>query len=115
MSLTATAVKRYVCEYAPSSAFNYAADEVYDMLTDHNVEIWQSDEYDNHCDWEINGKETLQKYVKKLKKLPPDAVNKYFKKDKDNAYVTNQYVIDVLEEWIDCYDEEDRVIRVHWY
>jgi hypothetical protein len=115
MGLTATAVKRYVCEYAPSSAFDYAADEVYDMLTDNDVEIWQSDDFDNYCEWEINGKKTLQKLVKKLKKLPPNTVNKHFRRNKNNSYVTNKYVIEILEEWISCYDEKNKVVRVHWY
>jgi hypothetical protein len=112
MGCRATIVTKYVCEYG-GSAFNWAADEVYEMLTDNDVVVGQTNEDDNYSDWDIQNPDAVQAYVDKLKKLPQDKVNKYFKKNKECQDATNGYVVVVLEEWLDHI--LDGVIKIHWW
>ena len=114
MGVRAHAVTKYVCEYG-SSAFNYGADELSNMLVDEEVDFWQQDEFDNYSDWNVTGIEKLKELVEKLKRLPPDETNEYFDENEDNHYVTNAYVVDIFEEWLKCVDTELDVIRVHWF
>jgi hypothetical protein len=114
MGNRAHVVKEYVCKYADGCWFNWAANEVYEMLTDNDVEIWRHDE----CiegDWEINGTDTIEAYIAKLKQLPPDETNQYFTEDPNNAYITNAEVIDALEEWVKHCCRVDDVIRIQWF
>ena len=112
-------MKTYVCEYTDFADFNYAADELYDLLTDYGVGIYQANEDDNYCDWEIHCEddgETLRECIARLKALPPDNVNEHFESDVGNKdYCTNKYVADTLERWLEYIDKKDRVIRVHWF
>ena len=117
MSRTAKVIVRYVCEYGDSCAFNGAHEDVYEMLSDNDIDMWASNEINEACAdrWEIRGKDALQKYINKLKKLPPKKVNKYFKKNQSHGGYTNKYVLDILTEWIEAYDEADEVIRLEWF
>jgi hypothetical protein len=117
MGRTAKVIVEYVCEYGDSCAFNYAHEEVYTMLMDNDIDMWTSDEFNEACAdrWEIRRKDELQQYVNKLKKLPPDKTNKYFKKNQDHRGYTNKYVLEVLTEWLEAYDKEDDVIRIEWF
>jgi len=118
MGLRAHAVERYVCEYSPTADFNYAADEIYTLLSDHDVDVWTADDFSNYCDWEIQGednKNALQACIDVLKKLPPDEPNKWLKENERHTDTTNADVVRVLEDWIRCYDAEDQVIRIQWF
>ena len=44
MSRTAKVIVRYVCEYGDSCAFNGAHEEVYEMLSDNDIDMWASNE-----------------------------------------------------------------------
>jgi len=93
MSKRAIVVTKFVCEYGDRS-FNWAADELLNLLTENDtVNIYTSDEYQNYCDWKINasnnGKD-LKKVIAKLKKLPPNAINKRFKRHEYAADFTNE-------------------------
>ena len=117
MGRTAKVIVKYVCEYGDSCAFNYAHEEAYKMLMDNGIDMWASDENNEACAdrWEIRGKAELEKYINKLKKLPPNKTNKYFKKDPDNSGYTNKYVLEVLLEWLEAYDEKADCIRLEWF
>ena len=116
MGLRAKAVKEYKCVYSETSAFNFLADELYDLLTDFDVYIWTADDLNNYCDWEIHcDTAAFEKCIEELKTLPPDAPNEYFSEKPENADITNQYVVEVFEEWLKCKDEKDKVIRIHWF
>jgi hypothetical protein len=114
MGIRAHIVTKYVCEYGGTQAFNYRAEEVYDMLTDNGVHVWTSGgEGDSYGHWEVNyASGALEKYIATLKKLPPDEINSYFKHD-DQDY-TNGYVCEILEEWLRLRDPTGAVIRIHW-
>jgi hypothetical protein len=118
MGVRANLVTKYVCEYEGSQTFNYRAEEVYDMLTENDVMVWTSGgEGDYYGYWEVDcSSGTFEQYIVLLKELPPDEVNAYFdKSDSDNADYTNQYVREVLEEWLQHCDPERNIIRVHWF
>jgi hypothetical protein len=118
MGVRANIVKKYVCEYEGSQAFNYRAEEVYTMLSDNDVNIWTSGgDGDYYGQWEINcNTNALPKYIATLNELPPDEVNVYFNADNpDDTDYTNQYVMEVLKEWMQYSDPVHMVIRVHWF
>jgi hypothetical protein len=118
MGLRANIVTKYVCEYEGSQTFNYRAEEVYDMLTDNGIDVWMSGgDGDYYGYWEINcDTDALPQYIAALKELPPDEVNAYFNADNpDDADYTNQYVAEVLEEWMQYSVPKGTNIRVHWF
>jgi hypothetical protein len=116
MGVRACIITKYVCEYG-SQTFNYRAEEVFDMLTDNGVDVWTSGGDDDYYGyWRINcSTDALANYIAALTKLPPDEVNAYFDKENpDNEIYTNQYVREVLEDWLKHCDPVHNVIRIHW-
>jgi predicted trehalose synthase len=113
MGRHARVVKEYVCNYADDCCnFGNAAEEVYALLSDYEIDMWQSDEFQNFCVWEIRDKERLQEIIDELRTLPPNEVNEHFK-DSDDS--TNKNVADTLQAWLQYWNEEDGCIRVHWF
>jgi len=117
MGCCAHVVKKYVCEYSGSCTFNHQADIVYEMLTDHDVDIYLANEGNNYSDWEIRrGGGELDAFIAKLESLRPDAVNKYFKGEKyAGERRTNREIAEILKEWTKYWDKRDDVIRVRWF
>ena len=119
MGLRANVVTKYVCEYEGSSAFNYEAERVWEMLTQNCVDIYFG--CGCGCDnlygsWEINVTDELHEYIAKLGTLPPDEVNEYFDAtDSDHQDYTNKYVKEVLDEWVRYSDATSGVIRIQWF
>ena len=110
MSWRAYIVKKYVCEYG-GSAFNYASCELYTLLTENEIAVFDNTTSDLPDKWEIRDVTGLKKLVKKLSQLPPGATCEHF----SDATFTNSYVVIVLSEWLKHVDKKSKVIRVHWF
>ena len=113
MGIRAHIIEKYVCEFAQDTGdFNYLAEEVLEMLTDHDVKIWTADENNAYCAWEINGTKELEAYIEELEKLP-DGINEYVS---NGGYeYTNGEVAKNLKTWMKYLDPVHNVIRVRWY
>jgi len=115
MGIRSHVVAKYVCRYAKSDvAFDFVADKIYRVLTDNHVEIFLSNNDDMNCEWEIGNAAQLQAYIEALKQLPPDDVHQHFK-NTDRFDMTNQYMINVFEDWVSHQDAVSGMIHVHWF
>jgi len=113
MGNRANIITEYVCNYG-QQYFNWAADEVHQMLKDNEVDVWTANDHDLYCRWEIDV-ESFKEYLQQLEQLPPDDIHENFKKHDDCKEYTNQAVLNDLKEWLPFEDTRDSIIRLDWF
>jgi hypothetical protein len=110
MGIRAHVVKTFICEYGCQESFNRQLSEVHCLLDGGGVEVHEvAGDCIDEAKWEIHDIERFAKLIEKLEELPATCKNRYVKE------YTNEHVVSVFKEWLECVDKKDNIIRVHWF
>ena len=113
MGCRANVVKTYIVEYADGQWFNWQAESLLRLLSEHDVDVWRSNEDDPYSDLEIRDIEGFKRLIEALEQKSPDERCKPFEE------LTNNEVVDIFKEWlkyaIDSGEFAEDFIRIHWF
>jgi hypothetical protein len=96
--------KKYIVEYE-GGYFSWQSYEFNQMVMDEELSCWIAEDGDNS---ELEP-EAVKDYIKKLRKLKPEADHKYLSEN------TNKEVADILQEMLNSYDKENGYIKIDWF